>query len=393
MSKADIAIIGGGITGSSTAYFLASRGRAGKVVVIEPDPTYEFATTPQAAGGIRQLFSRIENIEMSQFGLPFYQAFDEDMAVDGESPAIGFKFKGYLFVATSDEQAEIMRDNADVQTNAGARVELLDAAGLRDQFPSINTDDVTQAVYSGDDGWIDPSAALWGFRKKAASLGVEYIKNRVRAIEVEGPAIKRLILESGDTLEPEMVINAAGPWAGEVAAMAGADIPVAPMSRVAHFWRCSEPIEDLPLMKDDQNVFVRPEGEGFVGGVPTYDIQPGWDWDFDRGFFADYFESTVWPLMAQRVPKFETIKLERTWGGHYSQNWFDGNMIIGRVSKTVENFMTAAGFCGHGIMHAPAVGRALTELIVDGSYQTIDLTGLQMDRVWNDTPYPELGIK
>lgn len=393
MRKVDVAIIGGAITGSAAAYFLACDGRAGRVAVIEPDPTYEFATTPQAAGGIRQLFSRPENIAMSRFGLAFYRSFDETMAIDGDAPSVGFRHEGYLFVATSADQAAIMRRNADVQHAAGVEVALLDATALAARFPSLGTADVTLACHSTDDGWIDPSAALWGFRKKAVSLGAEYVKDRVVGIEVTDATVTRLRLESGDLLEPGVVINAAGPWAGEVAAMAGIDIPVAPMARVAHFWRAAGPLEDLPLIKDDHALFIRPEGNGFVGGVPSHDIASGFDWDFDRGFFADYFETTVWPLLARRVPKFETIKLERTWCGHYSENLFDGNMILGPVSRTIGNFLTAAGFSGHGIMHAPAVGRALCELIVEGRYQSIDLARLGMQRVWDDAPYRELGIK
>lgn len=393
MSKADIAIIGGAITGSAAAYFLAKDGRAGRVVVIEPDPTYARATTQQAAGGIRQLFSRPENIAMSQFGLPFYQSFDEDMAVGGETPGVNFRFKGYLFVATSDGQAEIMRSNADVQANAGAKVELMNAAEMQARFPSMGVEDVSLACYSGDDGWIDQSAALWGFRKKATALGAEYLKARVVAMDVEGAAVRRLHLDTGETLEADVVINAGGPWAGEIAAMAGCDVPVAPMARAAYFWRCAEPVEDLPLIKDDHKLFIRAEGDGFIGGAPTFEINPGFNWDFDRGYFADYFETIVWPLLAKRVPKFEQIKLERTWGGHYSENLFDANMIIGRISKTIENLYMAAGFSGHGIMHAPAVGRALSELIVSGRFESIDLARLGMQRVWDDAPYPEIGIK
>ena len=108
---------------------------------------------------------------------------------------------------------------------------------------------------------------------------------------------------------------------------------------------------------------------------------------------AAIFEETVWPLIANRVPKFESIRLERTWGGHYAQNLFDGNMIIGRFSCRIDNIVTACGFSGHGIMHAPAVGRGLCELVLDGRYQTLDLSAFGIERVWQDTPYAESGIK
>ena len=179
--------------------------------------------------------------------------------------------------------------------------------------------------------------------------------------------------------------------------MLGADLPVKPLARVQHFWRCKAAVEPLPLTKDESGAFLRPEGDGFVGGCPSWQVEPGFIWDrpgegWDRGFFADYFEATVWPLVAAMVPRFETLRLERTWGGHYAQNTLDGNMIIGRFSDRFENALTACGFSGHGIMHAPAVGRALTELVLDGRYQTIDLTRMAFRRVLDDEPYPEIGI-
>ena len=138
---------------------------------------------------------------------------------------------------------------------------------------------------------------------------------------------------------------------------------------------------------------MRPEGEGFVGGCPSWEIEPGYIWDIDRGYFANYFEDTVWALIANVVPKFETIKLERSWGGHYAQNMFDGNMIIGRYSDGLENLFTACGFSGHGIMHAPAVGRALAELALDGDFQTLDLSRMGFQRVRDNAPYAEAGIR
>jgi glycine/D-amino acid oxidase-like deaminating enzyme len=165
------------------------------------------------------------------------------------------------------------------------------------------------------------------------------------------------------------------------------------MCRVQHFWRCSQEIEPLPLIKDDSGTFFRPEGEGFAGGRPSFEVQPGFTWDIDRGYFANYFEHTVWELLANMVPKFQTIKLERSWAGHYAQNLFDGNMIIGTYSKGHDNLLTACGFSGHGIMHAPAVGRALSELVIDGEFQTLDLSRMGFARVLDDKPYSETGIK
>ena len=392
MIKVDIAIIGGGITGSSVAYFLSKSGKAGSVAVIEPDPTYEMATTPRGAGGVRQLFSVPENIRMSAYSLEFYKTFDEVMAINGEAPGANFRANGYLFVANSSGSARMLVENAKLQRAEGANVEVLDGPKLGKTFPSLNTVDVIAACHSPDDGWLDPTAAMWGFRKKAQSLGAGYIKDRVVGFRLAAHKIEAAELGSGETIAADVFINVAGPWSGEVAAMAGIDIPIKPLSRVAHFWRAAEPIEQLPFIKDDSNIGFRPEGNGFMGGRVTLDKGPGFDWDFDRGFFATYFEDAVWPLLAGRVKTFETLRLERTWGCHYSQNWFDGNMIIGPLSKKLENFLIASGFSGHGIMHAPAIGLALSELVLSDGYQTIDLTRLGVHRVHDNLPYAERGI-
>ena len=232
-----------------------------------------------------------------------------------------------------------------------------------------------------------------GFRKKAESLGVNFLRDRVVGLETSNSAVTRAVLQSGNQLTGDIFLNTAGTWVGEIAAMTGAEFPVKPMCRVQHFWRCAHEIEPLPLIKDESGVFMRPEGEGFVGGCPSWEIEPGYIWDIDRGYFANYFEDTVWALIANVVPKFETIKLERSWGGHYAQNMFDGNMIIGRYSDDHENLFTACGFSGHGIMHAPAVGRALAELALDGDFQTLDLSRMGFLRVRDNAPYAEAGIR
>ena len=390
--KFDIVVIGGGIIGSAAAYFLSRDERAGTIAVIEPDPTYAVATTPQGAGGVRQLFSLPENIAMSQFSLRFYETFDAEMVCPGYQPAIGFRRQGYLFVVGPDGAATL-EANHKRQTSMGARAEILDVAALRQRFPSLGVGDVALACYSPDDGWIDPYAALQGFRHNAEHRGVTYLRSRVTALQTDGRAVTHANLDDGQVVEGQLFLNTAGPWCSEIAAMIEAKLPVVPMCRAQHFWRCESELEPLPLVKDESGMFFRPEGTGFAGGCPTFEIEPGFIPDVDRGYFANYFEDTVWPLIANRVPKFERIKLERTWGGHYAQNLLDGNMIIGPFSPNFDNILTACGFSGHGIMHAPAVGRALSELALDGAFQTLDLSALSIQRVWQNRPYAESGIK
>jgi FAD-dependent oxidoreductase domain-containing protein 1 len=390
--RCDTLIIGGGIMGSSAAYFLAASGKAGDVVVVEPDPTYAQAATPAGAGGVRRLMSLPENIRMSQFSLNFYAGFAETMATAQYPADIAFRRQGYLFL-TGAKGADVLYRNHDTQRAEGVECDLLDRDALHKRFPSVGLDGVALACHSPRDGWIDSQAALTGFRKKAQALGIAYVKDRVVALHTNETSVKRALLAGGEEVQAQFFINTAGPWVGEVAAMTGADLPVVPMCRVQHFWRCAHDIEPLPLIKGDSGAFFRPEGDGFAGGRPSFEIEPGFVWDVDRGYFADYFEKTVWPLLANMVPKFGEIRLERTWPGHYAQNLLDGNMIIGRYSKGHDNLMTACGFSGHGIMHAPAVGRALSELVLHGAYRTLDLSRMEFERVLRNEPFAEAGMK
>lgn len=390
--KQSVIIIGGGIVGSATAYFLARSGECGPVTVIEPDPTYEYASTPNAAGGVRQQFSVPENIEMSTYSLAFYRDFEKHMSDIPDAPDISFREQGYLLVVT-EAGAETLRKNQERQSAMGVKAHLMDRDETRRRFPSIMRDDIALSCHTPDDGWIDPYTALQGFKRAAIHLGVSYVKSRVSSINTDETKITSVLLENGETILGDMFINTAGPWAGEISAMTGDMLPVVPMCRVQHFWKCPHEFETLPLVKDESGMFFRPEGDGFAGGRPSFDIAPGFVEDMHSGFFANYFEETIWPMMAALVPKFEELRLERTWGGHYAQNLLDGNMIIGPYSKQYENIITACGFSGHGIMHTPAVGNALSELVLRGRFETMDLSRFGIERVRSKSPLAESGIK
>lgn len=390
--RCDIAIIGGGIMGSAAAYFLSRAQTAGKIVVIEPDSSYQFATTPQGAGGVRQQFSVAENVQMSTFSLDFYKNFKEHMADVPDLPDISFAHQGYLFVVTKDGE-QTLRRNQQLQSSLGVNAELIDYDEVRRRFPSIERNDIVLGCHTPDDGWIDPNAGLWGFRRAAEHLGATYVKARVTGIVSDESKVNSVQLDTGETIEADYFINTAGPWVGEISKMTGAVLPVVPMCRVQHFWKCAHELEPLPLVKDESGMFFRPEGDGFAGGRPSFEIEPGFVDDIYSGYFANYFEDTVWPMMAALVPKFEQLRLERSWAGHYAQNKLDGNMIIGRYSPNHDNIITACGFSGHGIMHAPAVGRALSEIALTGGYQTLDLSRMEIGRVHRNEPLPEIGIK
>ena len=384
---ADIIIIGGGIIGSSVAYHLAKDGRGGNVVVVEPDPTYEFASTPGSSGGVRRLFSRPENVALGSFGLDFYREFAKTMAINGEPAEISFKPQGYLFLSDSGDGAQ-MRANFETQSTNGVAAELFERSDLKARYPSVNFDDVELGVLTSEDAWIDPHSALMGFRRKARSLGVEYVEDRVVDWLGDDMAARQVLLESGKTLAGDQFVLSAGAWSGEVAAMLDWYVPIRPMARQTHFFRCKEELEPLPFIKAESDLAFRPEGAGYTGGKPDWNVGPGFNWNYE----ADWVEREVWPALAHRVPAMAELRLERTWACHYERNELDKNGIIGRWDGGLENVYIASGFSGHGIMQAPGVGFALSELILTGAYSMMDLTRLGYVRVVENEPYPEQGI-
>lgn len=237
MTKQHVVIIGGGIIGSSIAYFLVRSGQAGPIAVIEPDSGYTLAATPNGAGGIRQLFSRPENIWMSQYSLQFYKGFAETMAIDGVAAEIDFNQRGYLFVV-GEHGASQLEMNYTQQVEQGVQALLLDRLALAARFPSLGLTDIVLGCLSPDDGTLTTSLALQGIRRKAESLGVRYIESRVRALELHRNRVQFAQLEEGTTIQADVFVNAAGAWASEIAAMVNLSLPVVPMCRVKHYWTC-----------------------------------------------------------------------------------------------------------------------------------------------------------
>jgi FAD-dependent oxidoreductase domain-containing protein 1 len=244
-TRYDVVIVGGAIMGSSAAYFLKVREPALDVAVVEPDPTYEWCSTLRASGGVRVLFSRPENIEMSRFGRDFIRAFPSVMAVDGREAPVDWVQGGYLFIVPP-EGMPLLEANFAVQRAHACDVEMLTPDALAAGFPSMRVDDLGGGVHSPGDGWCDPNGLLQGFRRKAASLGVEYICDRVVDVRCDGHSVRSVTLESGRSLRAESFVNAAGPWAGELGRLAGMPVPIAPLRRFEHYFTCGNPIEPLP---------------------------------------------------------------------------------------------------------------------------------------------------
>lgn len=387
MDKFDVVIVGGGCMGVCTAFFLKQLDANIRVAVIEPDPTYALASTLKASGGARRLFSCPENIAMSHFGIEFIERFAEFVSVDGDAPDLQWRPQGYLFIVPPSG-VTVIEDNAVLQRAQGVEVELLDQAALKRRYPSMRVDDLGGAALSPRDGWCDPNSLLQGVKKKARSLGVEFITDRVIGFDHDHVAVRTVNLQSGRVLSVAQVVNAAGAWSAEVGAMVGMNLPITPLPRDEYYFTCASPVEPLPFVKDLSRLAFRPEGMGYSGGLVDGNRARGFTFDVDY----DYFDTVMWPALAHRFPAMEAVKMQSAWCGLYEQCELDGNPIIGRWEAGLKNFLVVAGFSGHGLMHAPAAGRGIAELIVQGEYSQIDLTRLGYARVTAHASYAERGI-
>jgi glycine/D-amino acid oxidase-like deaminating enzyme len=373
----DIVVIGGGIMGSSISYNLANDGFNGKILVIEKDPTYEFASTTLSAGGVREQFSLPENIKISQYGLEIFEHFDEIMDLDGDPAHAEFKQHGYLFLA-NEKNYPVIRENYDIQKGLGAHVALLSVDDLKKLIPHLNTYDLIGGSFGSRDGYLDPYGVLKGFIKKGKKLGVEYLYEEVTGIEVKKEKVEGVTTQKGNEIRCEIVVNAAGPYASAVGKMVRIDLPVDPVRKMAYVFDPKIKFDyDLPLVIDTDGLmyFRHESGKTILTGKSIPDEPPGFNFEWDR----DYYMDVVWPQAAERIPTFETARLIRGWAGLYAMNRVDGNAIIGHLGD-VKGFYGAVGFSGHGLQQSPAIGKCLSELIQFGKYQAIDLSRFSFDR-------------
>lgn len=375
----DVIIVGGAIIGSSIAYFLAqNESFQGSIRVIEPDPSYSRCSTGLSVGGIRQQFSTPENIEMSKFSVNFIKDLHKYLSVDDHSPEVSLVEAGYLFLATELGLANL-NSNHELQKSLGVNVALLSPAQLSERFNWLNTSDLSGGSLGVmNEGWLDPFSLMMGFKLKAESLGVSYLKDEVSGLEIEANRVAGVRTVSGAHLQCDILVNAAGARSAYIAGLAGIeDLPVHSRKRMVYTFECRDKIENCPLVIDPSGVYFRPEGDRFVCGVSPPESQDRDSFDFDVEY--DLFEEVIWPALANRVPAFEAIKLGLSWAGHYAYNIHDQNAVLGPHTE-IQNLYFANGFSGHGVQQSPAVGRAISELIIHGSYQSLDLKRFAFDR-------------
>ncbi len=388
--SAEVVIVGGGVMGSAIAYFLR-RDPAfdGRIVVVERDPTYKQASSALSASAIRQQFSTPENIAMSRFGFEFMLEIGEHLSVDGETPEIELTEHGYLYLATPEYEA-VMREIHAVQVANEANVALLSPDELTTRFPWMSADGIALASLGlRGEGWFDGYALMRAFRRKARALGVEYLAEEVVGLAMDDARVTGVHLGNGSTIDAGTVVDAAGPWAAVIAAMAGVALPVEARRRCVFVFESPERIPDCPLVIDTSGAWFRPEGGAFIGAVPPPEAEDVADLplEVDRRIWDD----ELWPAIAARVPAFDTVRLVRAWAGYYEMNVFDHNSILGPHPE-ITNLLFANGFSGHGIQQSPAVGRAIAELIVHGRYVSLDLAVFGFERIAAGRPVVERNV-
>ena len=375
-----IVIIGGGVIGSAIAAFLGERGAAEGITIIERDPSYRRASSALSTSSIRQQFSTPLNIELSQFGMAFLRSVrDEVRLVE----------PGYLYLASETSREALARQHA-VQRHCGAAVALLSPNELRRHFPWLETAEIALGSYGlSGEGWFDGYGLLQLFRRRAVDAGARYITGEAVGLECKTHRIKAVRLASGDALSCDLAVNAAGPWAAAMAAWAGIDLPVRPRRRSVYVFDCRERPTRFPLTIDPSGLWFRPEGSYTICGMPSLPAddpdEPPLELEHER------WEPHLWPALARRVPVFAALKLVGGWAGYYDYNTFDQNAVVG-PAPGIDNLILANGFSGHGLQHAPGVGRAIAEWVTAGRYLSLDLSALRYERIAEGHPLREDNI-
>ena len=390
----DVVIVGGAIYGSSLAWWLGQMPAfQGRVLVVERDPTYAFASTSHTNSCIRQQFSNRTNIQISQFGAEFIKNFRSFMGGDPEVPHLTLQSFGYLYLADTPAFARNLKESQQVQVSLGAQTRHMSRDEIAAEYPFYQLDDILAGNHNTvDEGYFDGGTMFDWFKRLARRNGVEYVTDEVvgMSLNAAGTSVESVTLKSGATVGCGIVVNASGPRAVATSKMAGIDLPVRPRKRYSFVFDAAHPLDrDLPLTIDPSGVHVRSEGKYYLAGCPPDDDT---DVAFDDfGFDHSIWENKVWPAIATRIPAFEQVKVINEWVGHYAYNTFDQNAIVGPHDR-VGNFMFMNGFSGHGLQQAPAIGRGMAEWITYGAYRSLDLAPFTYTRLEAQQAFVEKAV-
>ena len=391
-SSYDVLIVGGAVYGSAVAWWLTQMaGFDGKVLVVERDPAYTFASTSHTNSCIRQQFSNATNIQVSQFGAEFIKNFRTFMGGDPDVPHLSLHSFGYLYLADTPEFALTLKRSQAVQESLGAGTRHLSRGDIAAAYPFYQLDDIIAGNHNlVDEGYFDGGTMFDWFKRSARANGVESIHGEVAAITRDGNAVQSVTLSDGTKIACGTLVNASGPRAAATARMAGLDIPVVPRKRYTFVFDAAEPLDrDLPLTIDPSGVHVRTDGKYYLAGCPPdEDEDVAYD---DFNFDHSIWEQKAWPAIATRIPQFEAVKVINQWVGHYAYNTLDQNALLGRA-QDCPNFVFVNGFSGHGLQQSPAMGRGIAELIAYGTYRSLDLSAFDVNRAKAGTRFLETAV-
>ena len=378
----DVILVGGGVMGCATAYYLLKTDPRLQVAILEMDSTYEKASTPLSDGNIRVQFNIKENIQMSQYGLEVLKHFAEEMEVEGIRPDPAFRQQGNLFVLDEASHDESY-DGWVLQSSLDAIVYWLTPEDVRREYPLYNLKDCVAGTLGVHDGTMSPLAVLLGYKKKAISLGAKFIQAEVTEILKTGNRVAGVRLASGDVLSSPVVMNAAGAWAPKVAKTVSVELPIAPTKRqVTVIETNARPENVLPLLFLPSGLYVVHEGAGvFTIGKSFPTDYVGYD---DFTWERKTFEELIWPELVEYIPEFDRLKIQRGWAGLYEVNTLDGNAILGEWPE-LKGFFMAGGFSGHGFQQCHAVGRYIAELMLQKT-PTLDLSIFSPKRILENKP-------
>jgi sarcosine oxidase, subunit beta len=367
-STADIVIIGGGVMGASTAYHLAERGMK-NIVLLEKEEFFGTGATGRCAGGVRYQFSTEINVKLSLESLPMLEHFREEIGQD-----VNYRPCGYLLIATNDKDATTFHHNVELQNRLGVPTQLLSGDEVRVRLPLMRFEDALAGTFNQKDGIVDPNSVVAGYVSAAQKRGVKALtRAEVTGIRVRGDKVEAVETTRG-MIQTRLVLNAAGPWAGLIAKMAGVQIPIVPLRRQMFTTNPLKEIpEDFPFVIDfARSLYFHLEGEGLLIGMSNQDETPGFDQTVDEEFELVNFEAAI-----KRMPLLDRARRASHWAGLYEVTP-DAHPIFG--GSPVKGFTICTGFSGHGFMHGPIAGKLMTEYILDERFSTVDVSMLDLAR-------------
>jgi len=367
-TTADIVVIGGGVMGASAAYHLASRGIT-NVLLLEKEAFFGTGATGRCAGGVRYQFSTEVNIRLSLASLPMLERFTQEIGQD-----IDYRACGYLLIATNEQDARTFQRNVQLQNSLGVKTQFLSGDEIRSRLPLMKFDDAIAGTFHQKDGLVDPNSVVMGYISAAQKMGVRAINNvEVTGIRVRGDKVEAVETTQG-VVQTRMVLNMAGPWSSQVGAMAGVQLPVIPVRRQMF---TTNPLKEIPgdfpfVIDFAQSLYFHRHGEGMLVGMSNPVQTAGFDQSVDEEFELVNLETAI-----ARIPLMERASRASHWAGLYEVTP-DAHPIYGKTN--VDGFLVCTGFSGHGFMHGPVSGKLMSELILDGTFSTVDVSMLDLAR-------------